>query len=298
MTTFRFNTFNHCEDGKRCIEDLTAILSAQLRALGHATQASDDFAYGRDCVNVLYESFADPGVIPAIALAYRYGARFVYVATEEPAEEGFNGRLDNAMDERQRAFPEAAQYAEAVLHLAPGEHVTEWYSRYAPASYAELGCAPELIQPVADEEPERDFGFYGQMTPRRRRVFDELERATNSETLVLPFIEASASERDREMRRVRVIPQVRAHDSQDIISSSRCATALYLGRPVVAEPHRLPGAWADIVMFSTSMETFCQDAAYAARHWRELHATQLAQFAERMAPERCLGEPLRAVCLA
>lgn len=301
MTIFRFNTFNHCDDGKRCIEDLTRILSAQLRALGHKTEVSDEFAYTKDHVNLLYESFADPGTLLTIHDAYHDGARFAYIATEEPRPAGFNGRLDNAMDERQAAFPEAARYAEAILHLAPGERVTRWYAQFAPAAYVELGHAPQphgREQWYAGCDPTYDFGFYGQMTPRRRRIFDELERANEASTLVLPFIVHTAAQRDKLMRQVRVIPQVRAHDSQEIISSSRCATALNLGRPVIAEPHALPGVWREVVSFSTSHYTFYQDAAYAAKHWRELHAIQHELFVDRMTPERCLGAPLRAVGLA
>lgn len=289
MTTFRFNTFNHGEDGKRCIEDLTSILSAQLRTLGHKTQVSDKFIYGLDHINLIYESFTN-GEVSTIKEARERGARFVYIATEEPTPVGFNGRLDNDMNLRQLAFPDAAQYAEAILHLAPGEQVTKWYSQYAPSAYIELGYSEELVI-SRGVEPKHDFGFYGQLTERRKAILNKLE------TLVLPFIVHSADQRDTLMQLVRVIPQIRAHDSQEIISSSRCATALHLGRPVLAEPHKLAGMWEAVISFSDSVDTFEQDALYATKHWRELHAIQIDLFSKEMPAERCIGQPLRDVGL-
>ncbi len=294
---FNFSVFNHCLAGQRCIEDLTAIISAQMEELGHETRATDDADFTRDGYNVLYESFADPGTLDAIAAAHEKGYRFLYVATEEPTQDGcFNGRLDNAMDARQAVFPEACRFADGILHLAPGQHATRWYSQFAPAAYAELGCARSLLARNDVTEPEYDFGFYGQMTPRRRGYFDKFQ-AMGYTVLELPFIEHNRRSRDEMMRRCRVIPQIRAHDSQGIISSSRCATALSLGRPVVAEPHEFPGAWADVVSFSTSIPRFFDLAIEALNDWRRLHVQQLAQFIARLTPEVCIGTPLREIGL-
>ena len=296
---FRFNIFNHCEDGRRCIEDLTTIMSAQLRDLGHeAVSANDGYITGEAGINVLYESFADEGTISTIAAAYADGARFLYIATEEPTAAGcFNGRLDNAMDARMAVFPEAARYAEGILHLTPGSEVTEWYSRYAPAAYAEIGHASSLVHENGPDDvvPLHTFGFYGQMTPRRERIFGRLARVSGYEVVVLPFITHSSTERDVAMRSVRVILQVRAHDSMPIVSSSRCATALHLGRPVVGEPHAAPGPWGKIVHLSSTLDDFYNDAILASAEWSELHLRQLKQFAATLPPEVCLGDPLRRI---
>ena len=167
---FNISLFNHCEDGRRCIEDLVLVLSAQLHSLGHEVMQRDYFI--NDGINVLYESFADEGTIPRIAAAHKRGCRFLYIATEEPAADGsFNGRLDNAMRERMEAFPEAAIYAEGVLCLVPGEKTCKWYDQYAPSAYAELGYVKSLLS-MGPIEPTRNFGFYGQLTPRRQRIFD------------------------------------------------------------------------------------------------------------------------------
>lgn len=295
---FRFNVFNHCDDGRRCIEDLTTIMSAQLMALGHDARSSDDgFMTGDDLINVLYESFADEGTIPTIAAAHADGARFLYIATEEPTDAGcFNGRLDNAMDARMAAFPEAAHYAEGILHLTPGVKVTDWYSRHAPSAYAEIGYASSLVhENSGDEVPRYTFGFYGQMTPRREWIFGRLADISGYEVVSLPFITYSSAERDAAMRDVRVILQVRAHDSMPIVSSSRCATALHLGRPVVGEPHGAPGPWGGIVHLSSTLDDFYNDAMIASAEWQEMHVNQLARFAATLTPEVCLGEPLHRI---
>ncbi len=297
---FSFSTFNHCDAGRRCIEDLTTILSAQLRALGNLTHATAKPIFSVGDINVLYEAFDDPATIATIAEAHAAGHRFIYIATEEPTDEGcFGGRLDNRMRERQEAFVEAARYADGILHLMPGERVNAWYSRYAPAAYAELGYAESLVQYVdPDEEPDFAFGFYGQVTPRREKIFDELRRRTGNEILILPFITHSSAERDAAMRRVAVVLQVRAHDSMETISSSRCATALNLGRPVVAEPHAYAAPWDRIVYVAQTIEEFYENAAEASRDWEEGRAHQIARFAAILPPEVCLGEPLRRIGIA
>lgn len=293
---FHFSTFNHCDDGRRCIEDLTRILSAQLRALGHEVTATVDGSFSWDGYNVLYESFADPGTIDRIAAARAEGCRFLYIATEEPTEAGcFGGRLDNAMRERQEAFVEAARYADGILHLIPGERVNAWYSRCAPAAYVELGYAEDLVHHGPAIEPDLMFGFYGQMTPRRREIFDRLSLVTGERVEVLPFIKYDAAARDVMMRRCMVVLQVRAHDSMETVSSSRCATALNLGRPVVAEPHTQRAPWDRIVHFSASANDFYEDAVTVASAWDSTYIEQIGRFAAILPPEVCLGEPLRRI---
>jgi hypothetical protein len=291
---FHFNTFNHCEDGRRCIEDLTRILSSQLRELGHQTSESSQYEdisdENSDTLNVLYESFADPFTLEMIRSAFFLGSRFIYIATEEPTPSGtFNGRLDNAMDARQAIFPDAARYAETIWHLAPGSHITNWYGKFAPAAYVELGFAQELLFVGEDYPvPEFDYGFYGQLTPRRQSIINKI----GGTWYILPFIKLSAAERDTEMRRCCVIPQIRAHDSQGIISSSRCATALHMGRPVVAEPHVHSGEWKEVIDFSDSVESFYNDVRKVKDDWQDHYCAQLDRFRKRFSPDFCLGAAL------
>ena len=123
MAWFNFNTFNHCHQGRIIVEDITRTMGLQMRALGHHVTWSDDlipasvkgggFAY-----NVLLESFADdPATLDRIYRAHALGCWFIYVATEEPSDAGFNHGLDPAMIDRQNAYAEAMKYAVGTLHL-------------------------------------------------------------------------------------------------------------------------------------------------------------------------------------
>lgn len=288
---FVFSTFNHCDMGKRGLEDLIGIMSHQMRALGHEAVCGNEFIPSYAGYNVLIESFADPIFLSMISSAHFCGCRFIYVATEEPTMKGFNHGVAPGMIERQDAFAAAARFADGILHLVPGGDVTRWYSMFKPAAYAELGYAPTLVYDGPVVEPEFDFGFYGQITFRRREILSRLPGSVH----VVPNIEVSAAERDAEMRRVRVVVQIREHDDMGFVSSSRCCSALNLGRPVVAEPHPVCKMWDQVILFSYSLESFYNDAAVAATCWRARHRDQLARFKEHFSPEVCIGNPLREI---
>lgn len=294
---FSFSTFNHCRQGKIIVEDITRIMGYQMTALGHEASWTEhpSFIPAVGGFNVILESFADdPNTIRQIAAAHSAGCRFLYVATEEPTDNGFNHGLEPAMVERQAAFAEAAQYCDGILHLVPGEHVTRWYGQFAPTAYAELGHAALLDQPVGDAEPTYDFGFFGKMTWRRGQMLDRL----HATVVRIDTLDVPRETRDRLMRQAKVIVQIRANEEWGMVSSTRCAASLNLGRPVVAEPHPDPRPWDQVVHFSESIDAFFADAAAAARDWRAIHAIQRASFERTLTPEVCIGLPLRKIGIA
>lgn len=301
MAFFQFHDFNHCPQGRIAIEDIVAILGHQLIALGHRVgwPGSANFLRSAGSLNVLLEAFTDEGCIDRIAAAHAEGARFVYVATEEPSSLGFNRGNAFGMIDRMAAFPEAARYADAILHLVPGDAVTAWYSQFAPSAFVELGYAPGLVYYGDTDEgsaPPYDFGFYGQTTPRREEIFARLrERGT---LLTEYRLELPRAERDALMRRAKVIVQVRAQDNVEYVSSTRCASALFLGRPVVAEPHDVKLGWDEVVHFASGYDKFYDDAAKATHSWRMLHAAQLKRLERVFPPEVALGRALAAVGIA
>lgn len=286
-----FTTFNHCADGQRAVRDVFDIMGAQLKALGHEVYEQEGFLPG---YNFIAESFADPRfpALPNIIASKAAGScRFICVATERPGTMAFNDAPDQGMLDRQQIFPEAMKHFDAILHLVPGNDVTAWYSCFRPAAYAELGYAPGLMRDDGTE-PTFDFGFFGKRTPRREAILDRLQRYGS---LITVHDFAPGEERDRQMRKAKIIVQIREHEATPVCSSSRCCTALSLGRPVIAEPHPAPGVWGEIVWFAPSIDAFLEDAARALTYWRQLHEVQLAKFKERMTPERCVGAPLRSV---
>jgi hypothetical protein len=284
--------------GQRTLEDPIGIFGKQLIALGHQAvwaPANDKFLCRDTGINVIVEGFST-ATIAAIAEGHGNGARFIMLATEEPTPKGFNHGWDPAMVQRQKIFPEAAKFFEAIFHLVPGEEVTRWYSQFAPSAYVELGYAPALVRPRESFQPDFDYGFYGTMSKRRVQILKRLQRHTGGRINVIADFKTQVA-RDHEMRRCKVILQIRKQESMGLVSSSRCNTALCLGRPVVAEPHDLCKPWDEVVWFSKTMDRFYDDCLMVKATWRGTWAAQFDRFKEKFPPERCVGDPMRAVGL-
>jgi len=293
---FLFNLFNHNDLGKRSLEDPMGIIGHQLQALGHKVvfmPKNDQFLCNGAGINVIIEGFT-PISAQMINEAYAQGARFICIATEEPTPKGFNHGRDPEMVRRQATFPDAAKCFNGIFYLVPG--CGEWYGQFAPAAYVELGYAPTLVRAFDYTEPLFDFGFFGSLSTRRLRILKRLARYSGSPKAVR--IEAtftSQVERDRIMREAKVLVQIRKHEEMGLVSSSRCNTALCLGRPVIAEPHLLSKPWDEVIKFSESLEAFYQDALLAKAAWRGVHASQFARFKEKFSPQACIGHALEMI---
>lgn len=286
--------FNHSEIGQRSLEDVIGIMGHQIRALGHEIvwdTKNDQFlnTVGGQGWNIVVEGFT-PHSIGIMKQGYEAGARFIILATEEPTPKGFNHGTQFEMIKRQETFPDAAHWAEGIICLVPGDHVVNWYGQFCPAAYTELGFAPSLLR-VTNKVPTYDFGFYGSVTKRRLRILKKLARharlSENAVRIIGDF--KSQMERDEIMRESKVIVQIRKFDEMGLVSSSRCNTALCLGRPVVAEPHLLSKPWDEIVRFTTTTEGFYDACLIARATWKGLHRSQFETFKEKLSPEKCVG---------
>lgn len=302
MTQFLFNLFNHNTLGQRSLEDPMGIIGHQLQALGHKVvwePGNNRFLMADSGINLIVEGFV-PGSTDVLAQAHARGARFIFIATEEPTPKGFNHGYDVEMVKRQTEFPKAAKYCEGILYLVPGRHVHEWFNQWAPAAYVELGHAPTLVRPHDYVEPVYDFGFFGSLSRRRLQILKRLARFIGTEKAIR--IEAtfpSQTIRDRIMRESRVILQLRKQDKMGLVSSTRCNTALCLGRPVLAEPHQasVDSPWDKVIKFSDSMESFYNDAVLMRAAWRGVHAAQFSKFRTTLTPQFCIGRALEEIRL-
>jgi hypothetical protein len=310
MAEFSFFIAPHNDMGQQSLHDIMGIVGHQLRALGHVAvfdernakhkpgdEAKDAFVIvGPGRYNVVIEGFSKPWV-EFMARARAAGARFLIIATEEPTPKGFNWGTQKEMVVRQEIFPEAAKHCDGILHLVPGKHVTEWYSQFAPAAQAELGFAPTLLR-TQGPPPEFEYGFFGSVTPRRGKILKRIAKqcAKDIEKAVkVVFDFPDQVTRDREMRRCKVILQLRKFEPMGLVSSSRCNTSLMLGRPVVAEPHGLTHPWDEVIDFAKTMDHFFEQALMARIAWQSLWRTQVERFKVKMSPEFCVGEPLRRI---
>ena len=291
------NCFNHSDVGQRSLEDVFGIFGHQCRAIGHeivweTTNAS--FYTPEQGINVVVEGFT-PSAITVIKAAYERGARFIMLATEEPTDKGFNHGTQKEMIERQVIFPEAAKYFEGILHLVPGDDITRWYNQFAPSAYIELGYAPTLVRRDTII-PDYEFGFYGSLTPRRLKILKKMANRCGSPKAIKIVADFKSQEdRDQQMQRAKVILQVRKFDEMGLVSSSRCNTALCIGRPVVAEPHLLSKPWDEVVTFTSSMEHFFNQAMVTRSAWKGAHKMQMEKFIAKFSPEFCVGKALEQI---
>lgn len=293
---FLFNMMNHSAVGQRSLEDVIGIVGHQMRALGHEAiwdPRNDRFLHHSQGWNVVIEGFT-PAFVEKIRIGHEQGARFICLATEEPSEHGFNQGTQKEMVARQKMFANAAPYLQGILHLVPGQHVTDWYAQHAPSAYCELGYAPSLVRPPEFAQPDFDFGFYGTLSKRRLDLLKRLQKKTGTRIKIVADF-ATQKERDDSMRRSKVVLQIRKFEEMGLVSSSRCCTALFIGRPVVAEPHLLSKPWDEIVNFTDSMDHFFNTAMLVRTAWRGTYAMQMEKFKSKLTPEFCIGEPLRKI---
>lgn len=277
---------------------VVGIFGHQLRTFGHEIvwEESNSKWYLKDYgYNIIVEGFT-PGSVALVREAYEKGARFICLATEEPTPKGFNWGNQEEMRKRQIVFEQAAPYLEGILYLVPGQFVHDWYNQWAPAAYVELGYAPTLYRPSWDE-PEYEFGFYGSLSHRRYNILKKLTKRMygypKAVRIVADF--ATQMERDKEMRNCKIILQIRKFESMGLVSSSRCNTALHLGRPIICEPHQLSKPWDEVVTFTNSMEGFFAEALCRRSTWKGLWRDQFERFQAKFSPQHCVGEPLRAI---
>ena len=276
------------------MQDILSNIARQLEALGHECYWADEgFAGGDDTYVLLTEGFFG-NHLEVMRDACARGIKFIILATEAPGQTGFNAGLTDELIARQRTFPQAASYAHAIWCTIKDS--VPWYSRFGrPAAHLELGYAPASVRhPENPAGLDHDYGFFGSMTPRRYKMLHQFARSKvdGHRARVRYTSFETVHNRDAQMVRCRVILQIRPHEKMAMLSSSRCATALHIGRPVIAEHHVEVGAWKDIIEFAHP-DVFTIKAAKMHARWEAAHAEQFERFRALLPPEKCVGETIR-----
>jgi hypothetical protein len=300
MTTFLFNMFNHNDLGKRSLEDPATIIIHMLRALGHQAYyrpENDQFLVESQGYNIVIEGFTDYSV-NALKEIHSRGGRFIILAPEDPSPKGFNQGTQKEMQDRYRKFPDIKPYVDGILHLVPGQRVTDWYSQTAPAAYVELGYAPGLERIDPAIEPTYDFGFFGSLSDRRHKLLKKLMKATRKQNNIVTCVHfPDQAARDNIMRQAKISLQIRKFREMNLVSSSRINTSLMIGRPVIAEPHGYDTPWEDVVRFSETDEAFINECLGMLAFWKDVWRDQYQKFKVVMSPEVCLGTAMRQIGL-
>lgn len=286
---FRFFLGNHSDEGRKSVEDIIHALGAQLLDLGHTADRSDHNVQ-LGAVNVFIEGFTELETKRLEALR-QTGRRFVIVCTESLVNDSLNDFQRPVYQERYRQFMQAAPLADAIWCLVPGT-AAKLRQINPNARDVELGYSPRRRR-VLHKEPRYDFGFFGSMTPFRRKTVDELKRRGHSVHITRRL--APPDERDDDIASCKVVLHIKAAASWKIVSSSRCSTALHVGRPLVSQPIPSKSIWKKIIRFSESHDSFFDEAVRIARQW-DLHwQRQFAAFQRHLSAENCIGPAVIAL---
>jgi hypothetical protein len=303
---FCFLNENHGGLGKESIYDIIDAVVGQLVDLGHTCSWANGGTLRPDVINVIIEGFSQNVVEQMRGMKTDKGIPLVIITTERPGRPGFNNDRRPEMIERQRVFPRAAAEAAAVWCLVPG--VARWARQWCPRTIdLELGWSAAREKHLrggfgADERAVFDFAFYGSLTPRRKNIIAEIERrgylVMTAERNVLStknqmgFL--SLEERNGLVGSAKVVLGIHQFPGWSLVSNSRFATALSLGRALLNEPHRgVETPWHGAGVFSRTIGSFVDEAIAILPHWQEVRDQQIARFRELFSPARCVGEALR-----
>ena len=102
------------------------------------------------------------------------GVTYGLIATEIPDGTGFNWRTDPEWRLRFQNCNKVA--AGAAFIWAQIECTMPHYAQFAPTSFTALGFSERLVPNYIDEEPSRDFCFFGLRTPYRVAAIEHLRR--------------------------------------------------------------------------------------------------------------------------
>jgi hypothetical protein len=290
---FLWVTGNHSASGRDTLFDIIDAIGGQMVDLGHQVEHHEN-TMGRDYTNILIEAF-DSRLEDQYRRSADAGARFVIIMTERPGKPGFNDSYNPQMIERQRAFPLIARHAIAVWCLVPG--AAAWVKQFQPnAADLELGWSDYRARALnsGSVEPLTDFAYYGSMTPRRRGMIAAfkkrgyiVENDSRRDSFMTPM------QRNAMVAFAKVVLGIDPYPDWKLVSNSRLATALALGRPVIAEPPKGTSAWSDVGVFAKSKNSYIDEAIAMLPRWREIYAEQRDKAREFLSPEKCVGRVMR-----
>lgn len=280
---FRFFLGNHTELGRKSLEDVIHALGAQILDLGHTADRSDT-AVRLDAVNVVCEGFTETESDRILEMR-RQGYHIILVCTEGILNNSLNNFQTEDYRIRYRELIRIAPKVDALWCLVPGTAAV-LRDLNLHAVDVELGYSPRRRRDLV-WDPQYDFGFFGSVTRYRGTTMQEFGRRGHSVYVMRNF--APPDERDRAIANCKVVLHIKATKNWKIVSSSRCSTALHIGRPVISQPIASKSIWKEIVRFSMTQESFFDDAIRLMRNWRANWHRQVDAYQRLLSADKCLG---------
>lgn len=300
MAHYNFCLYNHNEMGALSLDDLVEAIGHQLHDLGHTVTRTDFGFYHPPTINIIFEGFDNLQTIGELKRGKDTAAVRVWlINTERPSSQGFNNWSgDHPMAVRWRLLPEVLKYVDGVSCLASGA-ASVIKKIYPNTVDMELGYSVSRVDKI-DIEPTYDYVFFGLFTDRRKEIIRKLEKAGCSvlynkkawDNILDSFVDGKT--RDEWTRLSRGVLHIKQQSNWQIISNSRCCTAIHLRRGVMSDPHNAPeSAYQNIIRFSRSHASFVDDALAFRENWREEATRQMEAMKTILPPEACVGAAIK-----
>lgn len=294
---FNFALFNHSKTGLATYYDIVNAIAGQLWDLGHEVYRDDERFHPAPIVNFMFEGFnpqINKWLLPQVV---EQGYRVICIQTEQHGKKAFNNKsYVKELVERQRFYPAGIKQCLGALCLVPGEH--KWTRLFNPRAFdLELGWSQFRENKTRyNAEPVYDFCFYGGYTTRRKQIFQQLEKKGYI-IAYAPEYGEDLQARDNLIASSRVVIGPKPHPGWNLVSGSRWATALSIGRPGITEPHSGQSTWKQIIRFSKSYASFIDECEEVLHNWQAEYQKQYQAFKNLLGPSSpmCIEQAMKFI---
>jgi hypothetical protein len=260
MAWFHFCTANHEPIGRSTLIDMANWFEAGLLDLGHEVSFSEQHLEPK-AINVLWDCFTPRFARELAESNVTYGL----VATEIPDGHAFNWRTEVSWKNRFDTFCDVAKGAAFIW--AQIECTMPFYSQFCPTVFTALGFSERLVPNYINQQPERDFCFFGLRTPYREKAIAEIRKHASVEW---PETLLSHEGVGQLIASSRVGLSFKQSEKWPVPSPPRLGRLMLAKRGVAAEAVPIPTQQGEIVGLCPADQDFAEYALDMLNsNWRE-----------------------------
>ena len=257
---FHLFTGNHNPFGAATLHDMMDWLTPSLTELKHEVTVGDTLA--PNAINIIWENFVDTDV----EIFDQHHFTFGLVATEIPTDRTFNWLLHEPWLTRRRCFDQIAPRAAFIWSMI--NDPMKLYRQWAPVGFLEMGFSEQILDDVFLQEPEFDFGFYGQsISPYRSQMLDTLKAHC---TITTPTRFLMGRELNKFIASFKVGLCLKHMPHWPVSSPCRLSRLLHAKRGAAAEYVPIqtgPSAFVSMAREDQDFASFCLD--YVQGPWKQ-----------------------------